>query len=174
MIKVAILTISTRGSKGERPEDGGAMAIREMLPKIQGEEVDYVVIRDDKEQIIWQLKRMAEIVKADVILTTGGTGLSPNDFTPEATLAVIDRRLPGFEHAMQAKGLENTPFAILSRAVAGTFERSMIINLPGNPNGVRDSLASVLQAIPHGVRVLRGNQIQDEEHQFSKRTGGSE
>jgi len=164
MIKVAILTISTRGAKGERTEDKSAETIREIIRKIDAEIVDYQVIPDDKNQIIWQLKRMAEVVKAQLILTTGGTGLSPTDVTPEATLEVIDKRLPGFEEVIRARGFSKTPYAILSRAVAGTCESSLIINLPGSPSGVRDSLEAILETIPHGIKVLSGVFIQDKEH----------
>jgi len=163
-IKTAILTISTRGSEGKRKDDASGAAIRESIAQIGGEVVDYKVIRDDKEEIKWELKRLAEAVKADLILTTGGTGLSPTDVTPEATLEVIERRAPGIEEVMRMTGFRKTPYAILSRAVAGTLERTLIINLPGSPTGVRENLEAILPAIPHGVKVLRGGRVQDSEH----------
>lgn len=164
-IKVAILTISTRGSQG-RQEDTSGQAIKEIIKKIDGEVVDYEMVPDVKKDIVWHLKRMAEVVKADLILTTGGTGLSPTDVTPEATLEVIERRVPGLEEAMRMTGFEKTPHALLSRAVAGTLEKSIIINLPGTPKGVRENLEAILPALPHGIKILKGGMVQDQEHVF--------
>lgn len=167
-IKTAILTISTRGSQGRQADTSGE-AIKEMIKKIDGEVVDYRIIPDDKKQIIWELKRMAEVVKADLILTTGGTGLSPTDVTPEATLEVIERRVPGFEEVMRMTGFKSTPHALLSRAVVGTLEKSLIINLPGSPKGVRENLEAILAAIPHGIKILKGDMVKGAEHSFNKK-----
>jgi molybdenum cofactor synthesis domain-containing protein len=164
-IRTAVLTISTRGSKGEQPDTSGEL-IKELIRGIGGEVVDYQIIPDDKKEIMWHLKRMAEALKADLILTTGGTGLSPTDVTPEATLEVIHRRAPGFEEVMRRTGMEHTPHAMLSRAVAGTLEKSLIINLPGSPKGVRENFVAILPALPHGVRILRGDLVKDREHGF--------
>lgn len=164
MIRTAILTISTRGSRGERAEDTSGNIIRELMKKIDTEVVDYQIVSDDKERIIFQLKRAVDEAKADLVLTTGGTGLSPTDVTPEATLAVIDRRVPGFEEAMRMVGFQKTPYAVLSRAVVGTYKNALIINLPGNPKGVRESLEAILTVIPHGIKVLRGGRMNDSEH----------
>lgn len=168
-IKTAILTISTRGSKGERKEDTSGEAIKELVRKINAEVVFYDIIPDNKEQIVWQLQRLAEFVKVDLILTTGGTGLSPNDVTPEATLEVIERRIPGMEEAMRMTGFQKTPFAILSRAVVGTLQNTLIVNLPGSPKGVRESLEVILDIIPHAVKVLSGGKLGDDEHAFENR-----
>ena len=167
-IRTAILTISTRGSQGQQPDTSGE-AIKELVKQIDGDVVDYQIIPDDKKQIIQQLRRMVEEVKADLILTTGGTGLSPTDVTPEATLKVIERRVPGFEEVMRMTGFQKTPHALLSRAVVGTYKNSMIINLPGSPNGVRENLEVIIKAIPHGIKVLKGELIADKEH-FLKKT----
>ncbi|MFQ5674343.1 MAG: molybdenum cofactor biosynthesis protein B [bacterium] len=166
-IKAAILTISTRGSQGKQ-EDTSGQAIQEILQKIDTDIVDYLIIPDDREQIVAQLKRLVEDVKAELILTTGGTGLSPTDVTPEATLAVIDRRVPGLEEAMRMTGFKKTPHALLSRAVAGIHKNALIINLPGSPKGVRENLEAILSAIPHGVKILKGGQVDDKEHDFQK------
>ncbi|NIR53104.1 MogA/MoaB family molybdenum cofactor biosynthesis protein [candidate division KSB1 bacterium] len=167
-IKTAVLTISTRASRGKRRDTSGD-AIKEIIKRIDGGVVDYRIIPDDQKQIQWELKRMAEVVKADLILTTGGTGLSPTDVTPEATLSIIERRVPGFEEAMRMTGFKNTPHALLSRAVAGTLEKSLIINLPGSPKGVRENLEAILPAIPHGIKILKGTQVADSEHRFKNR-----
>ncbi|MFQ5707619.1 MAG: molybdenum cofactor biosynthesis protein B [bacterium] len=164
-IKVAILTISTRGSQGKQADTSGA-TIRELIKTIDGEVVDYRVIRDNKDQIVWHLKRLAEVVKADLILTTGGTGLSPTDVTPEATLEVIERRVAGFEEAMRMTGFQRTPHALLSRAVVGTREKSLIVNLPGSPKGVRENLETILPAIPHGIKIMRGGLVSDSDHKL--------
>lgn len=164
-IKVAILTISTRGSRGEREDISGA-AIKEIIQQIDGEVVDYQIIPDDKKEIVWHLKRMVEAVKADLVLTTGGTGLSPTDVTPEATLEVIERRVPGLEEVMRITGLKHTPHAMLSRAVAGACEKSLIVNLPGSPKGVRENLQAILAVLPHGIEILKGKQVEDSEHAF--------
>lgn len=168
-IKTAILTISTRGSQGKRKEDASGDAIKEIIQKIDGVVVDYRIIPDDKKQIIWELKRMAEVVKADLILTTGGTGLSTTDVTPEATLEVIERRVPGFEELMRMTGFQSTPHALLSRAVAGTLEKSLIINLPGSPKGVRENLQAILSAIPHAIKILQGDLVKDDEHVYQRK-----
>ncbi len=167
IIKTAILTVSTRGSKGERTEDTSGAAVKEIMARIGGKVVDYRVIPDEKNQIIAELRRMADIVKAELILTTGGTGFSPSDITPEATLEVIHKRVPGFEEAMRMQSFATTPHAILSRAVAGIYQSSLIINLPGSPKGVRENLEVILEAIPHGIKVLRGGLMHDPEHQFN-------
>lgn len=167
-IKTAILTISTRGSQGKQ-EDTSGEAIREIIKKIEGEVVDYRLIPDDRKQIVRELKRMVQVVKADLILTTGGTGLSPTDVTPEATLEVIERRVPGFEEVMRMTGFKSTPHALLSRAVVGTLEKSLIVNLPGSPKGVCENLEAILTAIPHGIKILKGGMVQDSEHSFNKK-----
>ncbi len=165
-IKIAILTISTRCSQGKQ-EDASGNVIKEIIKKINGKVVDYKIIPDDKKEIIWQLKRMVEAVKAELILTTGGTGLSPTDVTPEATIEIIERRVPGMEEVMRMNGIKNTPHAMLSRAVAGTREKSLIINLPGSPKGVQENLEAVLPAIPHGLKILKGGLVEDNEHTFN-------
>lgn len=166
-IKTAILTISTRGSQG-RQEDTSGQAIKEILQKIDADIVDYVIIPDDRGQIMTQLKKMVDTIKADLVLTTGGTGLSPTDVTPEATLQVIDRRVPGLEEAMRMAGFKKTPHALLSRAVAGIRKNTLIINFPGSPKGVRENLEAILPAIPHGVKILKGGLVDDKEHAFKK------
>lgn len=165
-IETAVLTISTRGSRGERGTDTSGMIIKEMVAQIDCTVVEYAIIPDDEETIVAQLRYLAEKVQAALVLTTGGTGISATDVTPEATLAVIERRLPGFEEAMRAAGFNKTPYAILSRGVCGTCKKSLIINLPGNPKGVRENLEAVLQVIPHAIRVLQNETVADGDHGF--------
>ena len=154
MIRVAILTASDKAARGEREDESGKV-ISEMLTAI-GEVVLYRIVPDDIDEILEELRRMADRHKVDLILTTGGTGLGPRDFTPEATKAVIDREVPGIMEAMRARSLEKTPLAMLSRGVAGTRGRTLIINLPGSPKAVRECIEVILPALPHAIEVLQG------------------
>jgi molybdopterin adenylyltransferase len=154
MIGVGILTVSDRGARGERAEDGSADAIRELLPRFGGQEVDYRVVPDEQALIEAALVEWADRDIA-LVLTTGGTGLAPRDVTPEATRRVIERELPGLPEAMRAAGMRKTPFAMISRMVAGMRGRTLIINLPGSPKAVRENLEAVLEVLPHALATLR-------------------
>ncbi len=156
MFKVAILTISDRGSKGEREDSSGPL-IQEMVKDLPAEVIHYEIIPDEGDEIIKSLKKSADSLKADLILTTGGTGLSPRDVTPDATLKVIDKEAPGFAEAMRAESLKKTPHAMISRAVAGIRGSSLIVNLPGSPKSVKENLAVILPALPHALSKLKGD-----------------
>lgn len=158
MIKVAILTASDRGARGER-EDVSGKIIEEMVKDIGGQVMDYRVVSDDLDVLKETMLQMCE-KGADIILTTGGTGFSPRDNTPEATLGVIEKEVPGIPEAMRQKSLEKTPHAMLSRARAGTRGKTLIVNLPGSPKAVRENLEVILPALPHAVEVLKG-QVKD-------------
>jgi molybdopterin adenylyltransferase len=155
---VAILTASDRGSKGER-EDTSAQVIRELVEEeLQGEIIEYRIVPDEIKEIMASLIEMTDYYQADLILTTGGTGLSPRDITPEATLQVIDRLVPGIAEAMRMAGMLKTPRAMLSRAVAGIRGQTLIINLPGSPKGVHESLAAIIDQLPHALNILTGKE----------------
>jgi molybdenum cofactor synthesis domain-containing protein len=154
MITVAVLTLSDKGSKGER-EDVSGLLIEDMLKGIGAEVKHYEILPDEKELIKEKLITYSKEV--DLILTTGGTGLSPRDVTPEATLEVIDRQVPGIVEAMRSEGLKKTSRAMLSRAVAGVKGRSLIINLPGSPKAVEENLAVILDVIPHAIEKIKGD-----------------
>ena len=156
MFKVAILTISDRGSKGEREDSSGPL-IRETVKDLPAKVIHYEIIPDEKEIIIEALKKSADQLKADLILTTGGTGLSPRDVTPDATLKVIEREVPGFSEAMRAESLKKTPHAMISRAVCGIRGSSLIVNLPGSPKSVKENLSVILPALPHALSKLMGD-----------------
>ena len=157
MITVGILTVSTLGAAGEREDTSGA-AIREIVTTepLSAEVADQRIVPDDRAAIESVLRHWADDLHLHLILTTGGTGLSPTDVTPEATLAVIERNVPGLAEAMRQESLRATPFAMLSRAVAGARGTSLIINLPGSPKGVRECLAVILPVLPHAVDLVTG------------------
>ena len=155
MFNAGILTVSDKGSRGERGDRSG-QAIREILSEMGAAIVNYDIVPDEKEIIAEKLARWADEGGVDIILTTGGTGLSPRDVTPEATLMVIDRTVPGFAEAMRLESFRKTPMAVLSRAVAGTRGGCLIINLPGSPRAVRECLEAISAALPHAVETLKG------------------
>ncbi len=151
--KVAIITVSDKGFKGER-EDLSGQVIKEMVSS-WAEVVSYKIVPDEKEQIKQAL--LEQINNADLILTNGGTGLYPRDVTPDATLEVIEKQVPGIPEAMRWNGFSKTKTAILSRAVAGIKGKSLIINLPGSPKAVKESLEVIMDALPHAIDKLKGD-----------------
>lgn len=154
--KVAILTASDKGSRGER-EDTSAQVIRELVDEeLQGDVIDYRIVPDEMDEIMAALIEMADYYKADLILTTGGTGLSPRDVTPEATREIIERETPGFTEAMRAASLVKNRSAMLSRAISGIRGKTLIINLPGSPKGVHENLDSIIDQLPHALLILTG------------------
>lgn len=154
MYTVGILTISDKGSRGER-EDVSGETIRQMVSSL-GETAGYGIVPDEKDLIMEKLIQWSNGKGIDLILTTGGTGLALRDVTPEATLSVIDREVPGLAEAMRSQAMSKSPQAMLSRAVAGTRGRTLIINLPGSPKGVRESLEVLLPVLPHALAILKG------------------
>lgn len=154
-VRVGILTVSDKGARGQRVDTSGA-AIRELLASLDAQVECYEVVPDEQEVIAGRLRAWADEERLDLILTSGGTGLSPRDVTPEATLAVVDRLVPGMAEAMRQEGLKQTPMAMLSRAVVGLRGRTLIVNLPGSERGVRQNLAPLLPVLPHALEILRG------------------
>ena len=155
MFTVGILTVSDKGWRGERQDRSGEV-IREIISGIGATIINYDIVPDEKELISQRLTQWADKGDVDIILTTGGTGLSPRDVTPEASLAVIDRIVPGFAEVMRLESLKKTPMAVLSRAIAGTRGKCLIINLPGSPKAVRECLEVILETLPHAVETLKG------------------
>ncbi len=159
MFTVGILTISDKGSKGQR-EDTSGPAIKDMLTGTGAEVILYGIVPDEKDAIAGKLIEWADASKIDLILTTGGTGLAPRDITPEATLAVVEKIVPGISEAMRAVSIRKTPRGMLSRGISGILGKTLIINLPGSPKAVRECLEVILPAIPHAIETVRG-EVQD-------------
>jgi len=154
LIRVGVLTVSDRCSAGER-EDLSGPAIKDGLPDDKFVVALEAVVPDDKRVIAETLRRWADEYECDVILTTGGTGFSPRDVTPEATGKVLERDAPNISQFLLWESLKQTPFAALSRGVAGVRGATLIVNLPGSPSGARDNAVSLVPLLPHAVDVLR-------------------
>jgi molybdopterin adenylyltransferase len=156
MIRVGVITTSDKGYRGER-EDTSGDVIREMIQGLVAEVVFSTVVPDEQEEIKKALIQGADEMGLDLIITTGGTGVSPRDVTPDATGEVIERELPGFAEAMRMEGLKKTPHAMISRAVCGVRGQTLIINLPGSPKAVREGLEVILPAIAHTIAKIQGD-----------------
>jgi molybdopterin adenylyltransferase len=153
-MKIGILTVSDKGARGER-EDRSGPALKRMMEEAGAEIVHTGIVADEKALISAALVKWSD-EGLDLILTTGGTGFSPRDVTPEATKAVIEREAPGLAEAMRRAGMEKTPTAMLSRAAAGIRKSTLIVNLPGSEKGARESLEAILPALGHGIEILKG------------------
>ena len=150
-----ILTISSRGSRGERRDTSGEQ-LRKQLTAAGFRQAAYEIVADDEERISSTLREWVDRRGLDLIITTGGTGVSPDDLTPEATAAVIDKKIPGISEAMRQASLLITPRAILSRGIAGIRDKSLIINLPGSEKAARENLEVILAALPHALYKIKG------------------
>ncbi len=153
--RIGILTLSDKGSRGER-EDASGQVVREMVAEL-GEVACAQILPDDLETIVTCLRDWSDREQLDLILTTGGTGVSPRDVTPQATRQILDYEIPGMAEAMRQRSLEVTPHAMLSRALAGVRGTTLIVNLPGSPKGVRENLAVVMPALEHAILKIGGD-----------------
>jgi molybdenum cofactor synthesis domain-containing protein len=156
MIHAAVLTISDSVTAGTRTDRSGP-AVRDRLEQLGWQVSLMDVLPDERAQISSRLAALADGGQMSAIFTTGGTGVALRDVTPEATRAVIDREIPGLGELMRARGLKATPLAVLSRAVAGTRGRVLIVNLPGSPKGAVESLDAIVEVVPHVLELLRGH-----------------
>jgi molybdopterin adenylyltransferase len=157
LITAGIITLSDKGFRGERVDLSGPEVTR-MLKEIGIETTCYEVVPDEADVIEMKLIEFVDERRLDLVVTTGGTGVSPRDVTPEATLKVIDREIPGMAEAMRRESMLKTPHAMISRAVAGIRKTTLIINLPGSPKGVRENLAVILPALKHAIEKIKGDQ----------------
>jgi len=161
---VAILTISDRSSRNERPDEGGPLIAQIISETLKWDCSLTKIVPDDFDKICDTLIEWCDSNRADLILTTGGTGFAPRDVTPEATRSVIEREAPGIPEALRSTSLRITQHAMLSRAVAGIRKRSLIINLPGNPKAVRENLDVLIPILPHALGLLKGEAQTEREH----------
>jgi molybdopterin adenylyltransferase len=156
MMRVGVITTSDKGYRGER-DDASGDVIREMVRGLGAEVTFSTVIPDEQEEIKKALIQGADEMGLDLIVTTGGTGVSPRDVTPDATREVIEREIPGFSEAMRMAGLKKTPHAMISRAVCGVRGQTLIVNLPGSPKAVREGLEVILPALSHTIAKIQGD-----------------
>jgi len=156
MMTGGVITVSDKGSRGEREDISGREIIRTLVDL--GIRVDdYEIVPDEKESIQGKIREYIDTKNLDLVVTTGGTGVSPRDVTPDATLEILDRELPGMAEAMRRESMKKTPHAMISRAVAGVRGQSLIINLPGSPKGARENLAVIIPALRHTIEKMRGD-----------------
>ena len=153
--RIGVLTLSDKGAHGQRVDESGP-AVQKMLEAV-GQVTQVAISPDDIKSIVDILTSWSDHERLNLIVTTGGTGLTPRDVTPQATLQVIDYQIPGMAEVMRMQSLSKTPHAMLSRAVVGVRRQTMIVNLPGSPKAARENLAAVLPALPHALAKLAGD-----------------
>lgn len=164
-MRIAILTISDRSSRGEREDRSGPL-IQEIALQQGWEVIASDIIADEQPDIEERLASWCDRGEIDLILTTGGTGFSARDRTPEATRNVVEKPAPGLAEAMRVRSMSKTPYAMLSRAVAGIRKNTLIVNLPGSPKAVEENLAVIMPALPHAIQLLREDPEAEQDHQL--------
>ncbi|MEA3471075.1 MAG: MogA/MoaB family molybdenum cofactor biosynthesis protein [Thermodesulfobacteriota bacterium] len=157
MITAGVITVSDKGSRGERDDISGREIIR-VLKEMSASVTDYEIIPDEKELIKQKLTEYTDRKNLDLVITTGGTGVSPRDLTPDATLEIIEKEIPGMSEAMRRESGVKTPHAMISRAVVGIRRHSLIINLPGSPKGAVENLLVIIPALKHAIDKIKGDE----------------
>ena len=159
-IRAAVVTISDKGHAGQRDDVSGPV-LADLVSKMGANVVRRDLVPDEEQEISRLLTDLADSVEVDLVVTTGGTGVTPRDVTPEATRAVIEREMPGLAEVLRLEGYRQTPLAVISRGVAGIRGKTLIVNLPGSPNAVREGMETLSPILPHAVQMMRG---EDTEH----------
>lgn len=155
MIKAGVITVSDKGSKGQRIDESGPLLKEYLENTIDAKVTSMLIVPDEQEIIEETLIHYADVLKLDLVLTTGGTGFAPRDVTPEATKNILEKDVPGISEVIRSKSLAITPKAMLSRGISGIRKSTLIINLPGSPKGAKESISFVLDALPHGLDILK-------------------
>jgi len=154
-IRAGVVTVSDKGYAGER-EDASGPLLAGLLRKMGAEVVSQTIVPDERGEIERVLVLLADETQVDLVVTTGGTGPAPRDVTPEATLAVIEREMPGLAEVLRFEGYRRTPLAVISRGVAGIRRQTLVVNLPGSPRAVREGMETLAPILPHAIKMLRG------------------
>jgi molybdenum cofactor synthesis domain-containing protein len=162
-IRVSILTVSDRSSRGERSDISGPV-LQTAVEQQGWQVIDAAIVPDESDQIAQKLVEWADSGRCDLILTTGGTGFTPRDVTPEATNSIIERQTPGLTQAILVESLKITPHAMLSRAASGIRGRTLIVNFPGSPKAAVENLNIILPVLPHAIELLQGNPAAEAGH----------
>ena len=163
-IRAGVVTVSDKGYAGER-EDASGPLLADLLREMGAEVVRQTIVPDERAEIERVLTALADEVRVDLVITTGGTGPAPRDVTPEATRAVTEREVPGLAEVLRFEGYRQTPLAVISRGVAGIRGRTLIVNLPGSPKAVREGMETLIPVLPHAIQMLRGV---DTEHRHGE------
>ncbi|MCK9230229.1 MAG: MogA/MoaB family molybdenum cofactor biosynthesis protein [Syntrophales bacterium] len=157
VVRAGVITVSDRGSRGER-EDISGNVVRELLEELPAEVAAVRMVADEEDLIARAIVELIDEEKLDLVVTTGGTGVSPRDVTPDATRGIIHREIPGMAEEMRRESLKKTPHAMISRAIVGIRNQSIIINLPGSPKGARENLSALMPSLMHALEKVRGDQ----------------
>lgn len=161
-IRAAVVTISDKAYAGEREDISGPL-VADKLRDMSAEVVRQTVVPDEREEIEYTLIALADEAEMDLVVTTGGTGVTPRDVTPEATQVIIEQEMPGLAEVLRSTGYQETPLAAISRSVTGIRGQTLIINLPGNPKAVRDGMEALSPILPHTIRMIRGEETEHDE-----------
>jgi len=157
LITAGVITVSDKGSRGERDDISGK-EIMKLIKDIPGVVIEYEIIPDETDIISHKLIELIDEKKIDLVITTGGTGVGPRDVTPDATLGIIEKEIPGMAEAMRRESSMKTPYGVISRAVVGIRKQSLIVNLPGSPKGAKENFSAILPALKHTIEKIKGDE----------------